>query len=474
MSESTARKAPQQSNYISVSKLVQQFNATLERQYPQVLFEGEISKVTRAASGHIYFDLKDERSQIAAVMWRGMAQALTFTPKTGDMVLCHGKPNVYHARGSLQVVVHKMLPAGEGALQQKFILLKNKLEKEGLFSDQRKRELPFLPAAIGVVTSGSGAVIHDIMVKIRERMPNLKVYLEDARVQGEGAAQEIADGVNALSASGKVDVIVVARGGGSLEDLWPFNEELVVRAIFASRVPVISGVGHEVDITLSDLVADLRAPTPTAAAEMVMPQREELLEEIAELEERLLDLENWFMPLEQEVDELALRLDSRIGSLREEWRLQLEAARAKLASIHPDKVLQLFASRLSLLQERLVSAGTVELQHDRTRIDELKARLDSALSPQYFKAFVDKLNFCARSLHTGYRNTITSRQSSFDTLLHRLEALNPENVLDRGYSIVKRKGKILRSVRGLAKDDLIELLVKDGSADAKVLGTRKT
>ena len=208
--------------------------------------------------------------------------------------------------------------SGEGDLQRKFLELKARLEKEGFFATERKRPLPFLPKAVGVVTSKTGAVIHDMMVKIRERFPSMPVYLAETRVQGEGAASEIAEALRKIDASGLVDVIIVARGGGSLEDLWAFNEEEVVKAVFACRTPVISGVGHEVDTTLCDFAADVRAPTPTAAAEMCVPKVSDLLVRIAELERRLRDSDRWLQPRAQRVDELAGRLGTRVsGALTE-------------------------------------------------------------------------------------------------------------------------------------------------------------
>jgi len=399
-----SRTSSDQTRYLSVSELVQNFNQTLESEYPQVCFEGEIFQLQRAASGHVYFSLKDEKSQVQAVMWRGMAAGLKFSPAPGMSVFCEGRPNVYHATGKLQVVINRMQQAGEGALQKRFLELKASLEKEGLFAEERKRPLPFLPRAVGVVTSGTGAVIHDIMVKFRERMPCLKIYLADVRVQGEGAADEIAGAIKEFNRQRLVDVIIVARGGGSLEDLWAFNEEVTVRSIFASKIPVVSGVGHEVDVTLSDLAADVRAPTPTAAAEMVVPRKDELLLRIGELERRLQDYQRWFEPLMQRLDEAVLRLEKRVAALREQCRLKVLTAEARLTAIKPDKIISLLTLKVDGLSGRLI---------------------------------------------TGSAGLLRSCRFTFEKAASRLSAVGPLQVLERGYAVVQSRGKIVRSAAQL-------------------------
>jgi len=435
--------------YQSVSKVVSAFNQALESAFPQIYVEGEISQLTKAASGHLYFTLKDEKSQVAAVMWRGMAENVPFKVEAGLHVLCHGKPNVYTGSGRLQLIVHKLLPSGEGLLQKKFLELKAKLEKEGLFAPERKRALPFLPKAVGVVTSGTGAVIHDIMVKINERMPIMQVYLANARVQGEGAAEEIAEGVRRLSESGIVDLIIVARGGGSLEDLWAFNEEVVVRAIFASRVPVVSGVGHEVDVTLSDFVADVRAPTPTAAAEMVVPRREDLLATLSEHERRLMDYERWFMPLAQRVDELALKLEGRVAASFSEAKLKLGSAEARLLGIRPDKVLAIFQSKVELLRERLYSVAQRGVIKENNRLDTIMVSLGRGLDSNLIRA-----------------------RHILEKLISRIDGVDPRKVLSRGYSVVEIQGRVVKSSADLKINDQIGITFAAGKAEAVVSGKR--
>ncbi len=274
--------------YLTVSELSQIIKGTLERELEEVWVVGEISNFRVPPSGHLYFTLKDDKSQIGAVMFRRQGSNLAFQLENGMEVLCFGRVSLYATRGDLQLYVEIMEPRGKGALYLAFEQLKKRLGDEGLFAAERKRALPFLPAAIGIVTSLQGAVLRDMLRIVNDRFPDRRVVIRPVKVQGEGAAEEIAQGIAELGDSGLVEVMIVGRGGGSLEDLWAFNEEVVARAIYAAPVPVISAVGHEVDFTIADFVADHRAPTPTAAAEMVLPQKEELVEHLRGLGSRLL------------------------------------------------------------------------------------------------------------------------------------------------------------------------------------------
>jgi len=274
--------------FLTVSELNQIVKGTLERELDRIWVLGEISNFRVPPSGHLYFTLKDNKSQIAAVMFRRQGLELSFQPEDGMEVLCFGRVSLYSVRGDLQLYVETMEPRGQGALYLAFEQLKKRLGKEGLFAVERKRPLPFLPRSIGIVTSLKGAALRDMLRILGDRFAERRVIIRPVKVQGEGAALEIAEGIRELAQSGMVEVMIVGRGGGSLEDLWAFNEEGVARAIFATPVPVISAVGHEVDFTIADFVADHRAPTPTAAAEMVVPRREDLLEQIQRLESRLL------------------------------------------------------------------------------------------------------------------------------------------------------------------------------------------
>jgi len=272
---------------LSVTELNQIVKGTLERELDAFWVLGEISNFRVPPSGHLYFTLKDDNSQIAAVMFRRQGLNLAFQPENGMEVLCFGRVSLYSVRGDLQLYVETMEPRGQGALYLAFEQLKKKLAQEGLFAAERKKTLPFLPRSIGIVTSLQGAALRDMLRILTDRFPDRRVVIRPVKVQGEGSGLEVAQGITELSQSGIVDVMMVGRGGGSLEDLWAFNEEVVARAIFAAPVPVISAVGHEIDFTIADFVADHRAPTPTAAAEMVVPRKAELVEEIESLEDRL-------------------------------------------------------------------------------------------------------------------------------------------------------------------------------------------
>jgi exodeoxyribonuclease VII large subunit len=265
---------------LTVSELSQIIKGALERELEAAWVVGEISNFRVPPSGHLYFTLKDDKSQIGVVMFRRQGVKLAFQPENGMAVLCFGRVSLYAARGDLQLYVEIMEPRGKGALHLAFEQLKKRLGEEGLFAAERKRPLPFLPCSIGIVTSLHGAALRDMLRILDDRFPERRVIVRPVKVQGDGAAAEIAQGINELGRSQLVEVMIVGRGGGSLEDLWAFNEEVVARAIYASPVPVISAVGHEVDFTIADFVADHRAPTPTAAAEMVVARREDLIEQV--------------------------------------------------------------------------------------------------------------------------------------------------------------------------------------------------
>jgi exodeoxyribonuclease VII large subunit len=274
---------PDDKNVITVSELTRQIKQSLETTFPRMWIEGEISNFKRHTSGHLYFTLKDEGAQLSALMWRSRVANLTFQPEDGMKVIARGSITVYPPRGNYQIDIDQIQPIGIGELQHAFERLKKKLAAEGLFDPAHKKSIPEFPETIGVVTSETGAALQDIRSVLVRRHPSVEVLLAPVRVQGAGAAEEIAEALGQLNHYGAIDVIIVGRGGGSLEDLWAFNEECVARAVYASKIPVISAVGHEIDFSITDFVADLRAPTPSAAAELVVRDRSELLEEIGNL-----------------------------------------------------------------------------------------------------------------------------------------------------------------------------------------------
>ncbi|OGQ45768.1 MAG: hypothetical protein A3H42_00570 [Deltaproteobacteria bacterium RIFCSPLOWO2_02_FULL_46_8] len=306
------------SKIFSVSELTKQIRSNLEKEFVEIWVAGEISNFRSPSSGHFYFTLKDDKAQISAVMFRGANGNLPFKLAEGLEVICHGRVTVYESRGQYQIVVDHCEPKGLGALQLAFEQLKKKLQTEGLFETKHKKPLPFLPKTIGVVTSSTGAAIQDILKVLHRRFPGVDVILAAVKVQGEGSAEEIAEAIGLLNQRDDIDVMIVGRGGGSMEDLWAFNEEVVARAIFASRIPIISAVGHEIDFTIADFVADVRAPTPSAAAEIAVPKREDLLLHLEQLKQQLFK-----SPLRRFPDRM-MRIDDLRSRLQFGWQVSFD------------------------------------------------------------------------------------------------------------------------------------------------------
>lgn len=405
-------------------------NSTLEQEIPRLNFTGEISEITFARSGHLYLTIKDETASLSAVMWKGSVFGLKFKPAVGLKIICEGKPNVYGATGRLQIILSQMTLAGEGDLQAKFKALYEKLNKEGLFDPTRKRSIPKFPLHVGIVTSQTGAVIHDIMVRIKERMPIINLYLYDCKVQGQGSAKEISEGIKFLNnfeptKGVKLDVLIVGRGGGSLEDLWAFNEEEVVRAIFASLIPIISSVGHETDTCLSDFVADARAPTPTAAAEMVSMVRTELLEKILKIERRLKNYEKYILFFSQRIDEVEQRL--------------IKASKNLFLKFH------------EILSKYILK---VELLHPKNRIG----------------SEFQKIDFFQKKLSMLFEQEVKHKKIKLDGLERTLKSLNPKSVLSRGFGILKLEGKIITSALKAEVGDRISVELKDGIILGEIYG----
>jgi exodeoxyribonuclease VII large subunit len=454
--------------YLSVQDVMRMLNELLEVEYPQVFFTGEISQLTVAQSGHTYFTVKDEKAQVSCALWAGVARGSKCRPKVGMTVKCRGRPSLYGQTGRFQIIVNQIVEDGEGELQRRFLELKDQLEREGLFAVERKRPLPFLPRGIGIVTSRTGAVIHDIMVKLRERFPSVPVFLSDTRVQGEGAAREIACAIKRAESSPHVDVLIVARGGGSLEDLWQFNEEEVVRAVFACSKPVISGVGHEVDVTLCDLVADIRAPTPTAAAEMAVPRRAELIQRVSELQRRLTDIDKWFQPLVQIVDDSSARLQSRFKGVCEEYRLRVHAAKSSLAKIQPRTVLQLLRLKLGGLERELRAVMLRRYANLEQVTSVCQARLIQSFGLDDLVRMDTMAQNLDERLERGIKRRFEVKSQALESLSGRLDAISPKAVLNRGYGLVSKGGKYISSSKGVWQGDSITITMRDGVFTAEV------
>ncbi len=437
-----------QRKIFTVSEISEEIRALFEEQFPDVWVTGEISNFRPASSGHLYFTLKDSKAQLRAVCFRSQARYLKFKPADGLSVIARGQLSVYEARGEYQLIVELLEPAGLGALQLAFDQLKARLAAEGLFDSARKKPLPVLPRTIGIVTSPTGAVIRDILRVLRRRFRNINALLYPVRVQGEGAAAEIAEGIRCINRWPGVDVLIVARGGGSLEDLWAFNEESVARAISASRVPVVSAVGHETDFTIADFVADLRAPTPSAAAELVVRRRSDFESEVesrarhlgqcvrlrlAEARHRLgeMSAHRVFQTLATRIVQRAQRIDEAAAALNASMARRLGAARRQLMQIAPGLVRYDFERFLEIRR------GTV-----RERAGCLDAAIDRALSEQ--------------------RNRL-----AHDRAL--LEERNPMAILRRGYSITRdAAGRIVRDARQVSAGSEISIRLASGELEAEV------
>ncbi len=344
------------SGQYTVSGLTARIKQTLEREFHDVTVEGEISNFKIHTSGHCYFTLKDDQAQLAAVMWRARVGSLFFTPESGMKVIAQGNVTVYPVRGIYQIDVVSLQPAGIGELQAAFERLKRKLFDEGLFDADRKRDLPPFPAKIGVVTSESGAAINDIVNVLRRRAPYVELVLAPVKVQGSGAATEIAGAIQLFNEYGGVDLLIVGRGGGSVEDLWAFNEEIVARAISASKIPVISAVGHEVDYTIADYVADLRAPTPSAAAELAVRSKAEMIE----------NLSNFYYTARKSVEARLTRYRERIRGYIRSYAFNL-----------PADLIRQRAQRLDELRISLSRIGSHRVESIRHRLVSLRKRVEN-------------------------------------------------------------------------------------------------
>ncbi|MCK4869720.1 MAG: exodeoxyribonuclease VII large subunit [Gammaproteobacteria bacterium] len=350
-------KTPDKTNIYSVSELNTAVRELLEDNFPLIWVSAEISNFMQPKSGHMYLTLKDQLAQVRCAMFRGRNSRLNFTPENGMQVLVQAQLSLYEPRGDYQLIIQHMEPAGEGLLRQKFEQLKRKLEAEGLFAETAKQGLPTYPTCIGIITSPTGAALRDIISVTKRRAPNIPLIVYPTQVQGDNAKNEIVKAINAANQDEKCDALIITRGGGSLEDLWPFNEEIVARAIFASKIPIISGVGHEIDFTIADFVADQRAPTPSAAAELICPDNKELLNTL---------------------DYLNKKLNRAFLTNLQHLKLHLEHLVKRLQ--HPGKRLQQYSQQLDYLEQRLQQNINNLLNNKRANIQNLTRNLD-ALSP---------------------------------------------------------------------------------------------
>lgn len=419
-----------------------------------VWIRGEISNFTHHSSGHMYFTLKDEGSRIRAIMFATHNQRLPFIPKEGSRVIARGNVSVYERDGQYQFYAVQMQPDGIGSLYLAYEQLKAKLEEEGLFAADRKRPLPLYPKTIGVITSPTGAAVRDVMITIRRRYPQARTILYPVLVQGKGAAPSIVKAIRTMNDMAEADVLIVGRGGGSLEELWAFNEEIVARAIYESDIPVISAVGHETDFTIADFVADLRAATPTAAAELAVPSSAELKGQLVQRQRQL----------NQGLQQRLKRSRERLASLQRSPVL-----------VHPRRYMLQHAERLDMLSQRLHGNLKSQLSLSRQRQKSLHQgliRYNPRTQAEFAARRKDQAN---RQLMNAMQSIMKSRLSQLQTEMRHLDALSPLKIMSRGYSLVydEKEQRLVKSLEDVQLGDLVNVRVSDGQLQCQVWGMKE-
>jgi len=442
---STPQKQP---SIISVTRLNRLARQVLESEIGQVWVSGELSNFVAATSGHWYFTLKDSKAQIKTAMFKGANRGVKFSPKAGDKVVIRGSLSLYEARGDYQLIGEHMEPEGLGQLKQAYDALKTKLSAEGLFAMAVKQPLPTNVKRLGVVTSSTGAAIHDILNVLKRRNPSIEVIIYPSLVQGATAAQSIAEQINIANKRDEVDLLIVGRGGGSLEDLWAFNEEIVAYAISESKLPIVSAVGHEVDVTIADYVADMRAPTPSAAAELVSTDKSQLQRHIQQQQHRL-----------SQVFQQHLK--------RIEYKLQLIESR--LSNVHPTVQIRQANQHIDNLTMRLSQTINTKLNDVKGRSSNLTLRLQHASPNNAIKEKKQQLQKVSDKLHSIQQRQLSDKRYQLQRIADILHSVSPLSTLSRGYSIAFKNDKVVRSVAQLEKGDVIETRISDGSVIAKVM-----
>lgn len=481
---------------LTVTQLTSFIKQHLESKFQQIFLQGEISNFTRqASSGHLYFTIKDSNAQIGAIMFRSNAAQLSPQPKAGDHIIVKGEISVYPPQGSYKILVRELYYVGLGALLLKFEQLKLKLQQRGWFAPESKKPLPQFPKAIGIVTSSTGAVIQDVLNILNKRFPGFHLILNPVRVQGEGAAEEIASAIQFFNHSRLVDVIIVARGGGSIEDLWPFNEEVVASAIFHSEIPIISAVGHETDFSLSDFVADVRAPTPTAAAQMVIPDKSLLFDHLALARRRMQQtisqqvrhhahrlngimrhpvfsfstvlLKSYI----QRLDYMVQQIDYAQKNYFHRKRLQVTACTHQAKGLRPEAMLSHIRQRLSHLDRSLNASllkylSSLEQQKkilERRFIDSWKVKRQMVYKQYDQQVFIKKIN-------QGWKQIQEIRRDRLQNLINGLHSIDPRLLLQKGYSILFSEidHSLIISSKNLKQNQNLKAYFSDGTASLVV------
>ena len=439
--------------YLSISDINKIIKYTIEgnEELRSVYLKGEISNIKYHSRGHLYFSLKDENSKINAVMFN-YDRYLNFSPKDGDAVLVHGRISVYEASGSYQIYVDNMQMDGIGNLYVLFEQLKKKLSEEGLFDESHKKKIKRVPRKIGVITAPTGAAVRDIISTINRRFPITEIYLFPTLVQGENAAQNIVKMIKYANTFDDIDTIILGRGGGSIEDLWAFNEEIVARAIYDSRIPIISGVGHEIDFTISDFVADLRAPTPTGAALMATPDIEEVRRYFKTARERsLISIENKLFSYNQ-----------LLNKFKSNYILN-----------NPIRLYEMKEQKLDNLFDRLNNYIKNYLINYKSIFDRYKSNYILNNPKVLYETKNNEIIKLKTDLNKTINLIINNNKNRVDTLKLKIDLLNPDNLIDKGYSLVIKDGKIVKDINSVNIKDNIDIMVKNGRINAEVKGVNK-
>lgn len=412
-----------------------------------VFLKGEISNFKNHTRGHFYFTLKDDTSRINAIMFQGNASKMKFLPVDGMKVLVTGRVSVYEASGAYQIYVDSMLEDGVGSLYLAFLQLKEKLEKEGLFKNEHKRVIPKIPQRIGIITAPTGAAIKDILSTIKRRFPLVETILFPALVQGENAKDDIVKKIK-IANTYDLDVLIVGRGGGSIEDLWPFNEEIVARAIYESKIPIISAVGHEIDFTIADFVADKRAPTPTGAAEMAVPDKT--------------DIQSY-------LNQINIRLEKAIYNKINIYRQQLNNLESSQIFKNPYRMYEIKEQMFDVLYEKLTKEIKLVLKNKLNNLNMLKT---SFIFKNPDVLVIDKVylyNDLIKKIKVNMEKIITLKNNNYINLLNKIEVLNPITTIKRGYSIVRINDKAITSIKNIKKGDILTNQLRDGNIKSEVI-----
>ena len=433
----------------TVQQLNREVKELLQQNFPLIWVEGEISNIARPASGHIYFSLKDEYAQVRCAMFRNANRKLPFQPEDGMHVLVRARVGIYEPRGDYQLNIEHMEEAGIGILQRKFDELKQKLSREGLFDQDNKKALPAYPNSLGIITSATGAALRDILSVLKRRFPLVQIRVYAVQVQGEQSAKAIIKAIQAINQEKECEVIILARGGGSIEDLWSFNEESVARAIYTSNLPIVTGIGHEVDFTIADFVADMRAATPSAAAELIVPHQHELIE-----------------TLEQYNNALIYMIQDKIGNFYQsvDWFTQ------RLEYLHPEQIITRNKDKLTELKRRAFSALQLKISYQHSNLDKLLVRFENQSPKSLLQAANINLTNLRQILIRVVHNQIEQKSQQLATLSRTLNAISPLSTLNRGYAIVTKalNKQVLRNADDVDSGEKILIRLAQGSLSAHV------